>query len=71
NWFRFPKAAPGAGMVAVRKHHVFVLESHVGGSDWLAYDANSGGRATRIHVRSIAGYTIVNPHAGIALAWRA
>lgn len=71
NWFKFPRAAPGAGMVAVRRHHVFVLERHISGSTWQAYDANSGGHATRIHARSIAGYTIVNPHAGIALAWRA
>lgn len=63
-WFRFPRAAPAAGMVAVRRHHVFVLEGHVGGSTWLAYDANSGGHATRIHTRSIDGYTIVNPRAG-------
>lgn len=61
NWFRFPRAQPAAGMVAVRRHHVFVLEQHLGGSSWLAYDANSGGHATRIHARSIAGYTIVNP----------
>src|SRR5262245_13468351 len=23
NWFRFPRTAPAAGMVAVRRHHVF------------------------------------------------
>jgi hypothetical protein len=61
-WFRFPRAQPAAGMVAVRRHHVFVLEQPIGGSTWLAYDANSGGHATRLHARSIAGYTIVNPH---------
>lgn len=66
-WFKFPKvtvhdAAPG--MVAVRRHHVFVLEQHLDGSTWLAFDANSGGHATRIHARSIAGYVIVNPRAG-------
>jgi hypothetical protein len=61
NWFRFPRASPGPGMVAVRRHHVFVLEQQLGGSTWLAYDANSGGHATRIHARSIAGYAIVNP----------
>jgi hypothetical protein len=71
NWFKFPRAAPGAGMVAVRRHHVFVLEAHLDGGTWLAYDANSGGHATRLHARSISGYTIVNPHAGLALAWRA
>jgi hypothetical protein len=48
-------------MVAVRRHHVFVLEQHVSGDTWLVYDANSGGRQTRIHERSIAGYVIVNP----------
>ncbi|WP_035675143.1 hypothetical protein [Bradyrhizobium liaoningense] len=63
SWFAFPRAAPAAGMVAVRRHHVFVLESHLGGSTWLAYDANSGGHRTRVHARSIAGYVIVNPHA--------
>ncbi|WP_247480011.1 hypothetical protein [Bradyrhizobium sp. 144] len=63
NWLKFPRAAPGAGMVAVRRHHVFVLEQHLGGSTWQVYDANSGGHATRVHARSIAGYTIVNPRA--------
>lgn len=63
-WYRFPRAAPGTGMVAVRRHHVFVLEADLGGGIWQVYDANSGGHATRIHARSIAGYTIVNPRAG-------
>lgn len=63
NWFRFPRSGPASGMVAVRRHHVFVLEAHLGGDVWQVYDANSGGRATRIHARSIAGYAIVNPHA--------
>lgn len=62
-WLRFPRAAPGSGMVAARRGHVFVLESHVSGSTWIVYDANSGGGGTRIHARSIAGYSIVNPHA--------
>ena len=64
NWFRFPRAAPAPGMVAVRRHHVFVLEQALGGKTWLTYDANSGGHATRIHARSIVGYVIVNPRAG-------
>lgn len=62
NWFRFPRAYPAPGMVAVRRHHVFVLEAHMGGNIWLAYDANSGRHLTRRHPRSIAGYAIVNPH---------
>ena len=63
NWLRFPRAAPAPGMVAARRGHVFVLEQHIGGDTWMAYDANSGGRATRIHARSLRGYTVVNPRA--------
>ena len=61
NWLKFPRAAPGQNMVAVRRGHVFVLKQQVEGNTWLVFDANSGGRATRMHHRSIAGYTIVNP----------
>jgi hypothetical protein len=49
------------GAVAVTSHHVMVLEADMGNGQWQVYDANSGGGLTRIHVRSIAGYTIVNP----------
>lgn len=61
NWLRFPRAAPAPRMAAVRRHHVFVLEQHIEGDIWLAFDANSGGHATRLHARSISGYVIVNP----------
>ena len=64
NWFKFPRAAPSAGMVAVRRHHVFVLEAYLGGDTWQVYDANSRRHQTRIHARSIAGYVIVNPLGG-------
>lgn len=60
-WYRFPRAMPAPGMAAVRHHHVMVLESSAGDGEWIVYDANSGGHATRIHARSLAGYTIVNP----------
>jgi hypothetical protein len=63
NWLRFPRTAPAPGMVAARRGHVFVLEQQVGGDVWMAYDGNSGGHATRIHARSLRGYTVVNPHA--------
>jgi hypothetical protein len=63
NWLRFPRTAPAPGMVAARRGHVFVLEQHVEGDTWMAYDANSGGRATRLHARSLRGYTVVNPRA--------
>lgn len=62
NWSNFPRTSAASGMVAVRRGHVFVLESHVSGSTWLVHDSNSGGGKTRIHHRSIAGYIIVNPH---------
>lgn len=63
NWYRFPHAQAAPGMAAVRRHHVFVLEAPIGGSVWQVYDANSGHHTTRIHARSIAGFTIVNPKA--------
>jgi len=64
NWLRFPRTQPAPGMVAARHGHVFVLEQHVGGDVWMAYDGNSGGRATRIHARSLRGYAVVNPRVG-------
>lgn len=63
NWYRFPRAAPLPGRVAVRRGHVFVLESHISGNVWQVWDANSGGHRTRIHPRSIAGFAIVDPRA--------
>lgn len=61
-WFRFPPASPAPGMVAVRNHHVFVIREVRGNGIVLAYDANSGGHRTRIHERSLAGYSVRNPH---------
>ena len=62
NWLAFPRAAPAPGMVAARRGHVFVIKQVLGGGKVLAYDANSGGRRTRLHVRSLAGFAVVNPH---------
>lgn len=61
NWYKFPRAMPAPGMAAVRAHHVFIIEAVLGGGMVLAYDANSGHHATRIHPRSLSGYTVVNP----------
>ena len=47
--------------VAALRGHVFVLERHILGPTWLAYDAHSGRHRARIHPRSIAGCQIVNP----------
>jgi hypothetical protein len=64
NWIKkFPHAHPAPGMAAARKHHVMVLVRHIEGDDWLVHDGNSGGHKTREHVRSIAGYVIVDPRA--------
>ena len=60
-WFKFPSSTPAARMAAVRNHHVFILKSHVEGQNWLVIDFNSGGHKSRVHVRSIAGYRIVDP----------
>lgn len=65
NWLRFPRTSPAPGMVAARRGHVFILEHHIGSDVWMAYDANSGGHATRIHARSLRGYTVVNPRGAL------
>jgi hypothetical protein len=62
NWLRFPRAAPAPGMVAARRGHVFVIRQVLGGGQVLAYDANSGHGFTKLHVRSLAGFTVVNPN---------
>lgn len=61
NWGRYPKARPAPGMIAYRRGHVFVIEADLGGGKVYAYDANAGRGRTLIHVRSLAGYTVVNP----------
>lgn len=63
NWFRFPPATPAPGMVAVRRHHVFAILKVLDRSRVIAYDPNSGQHKTRIHVRSLAGYSVRNPRA--------
>lgn len=64
NWLAFPRAHPAPGMVAARRGHVFVIKQVLGNGQVLAYDANSGGRKTRLHVRSLAGFAVVNPRGG-------
>lgn len=64
NWFRFKSAQAAAGMVAVRRHHVFFILEVVGRDKVLAYDPNSGHHQTRIHLRSLAGYRVVDPRSG-------
>ena len=64
NWFKFRSASPAPGMVAVRNHHVFVIEQVNGDGTVVAYDANSGGHLTRIHTVSLRGMRVVDPHSG-------
>jgi len=67
NWLRkFPRTAPAPNMAAARPGHVMVLLEHMGGDQWKVYDANSGGGRTRVHVRSIRGFAVVNPHTSLA-----
>lgn len=63
-WFKFPPAAPAPGMVAVRKHHVFVIREVLSNGRVLAFDGNSGGHKTRIWIRSLAGFSVRNPRGG-------
>lgn len=62
NWFKFPRAHPAPGMVAVRNHHVMYIVAYDGNGNATVYDPNSGGHKTRVHSRSLAGYRIVNPN---------
>lgn len=64
NWLRFPRTSPAPGMVAARRGHVFVIRQVLGGGRVLAYDANSGRGRTRLHVRSLAGFVVVDPSGG-------
>lgn len=66
NWLTFPRTSPRPGMVAARRGHVMLLRSHVAGNRWVVFDPNSGGGRTRIHVRSIARFVVVNPNASAA-----
>lgn len=63
NWLRFPRTSPAPRMAAARRGHVMVLVEHKGGDQWLVHDSNSGGHRTRLHVRSLRGYVVVNPNA--------
>jgi hypothetical protein len=68
NWARlFPhESTPRAGLAAVRAHHVMYIESSAAGGQWMVRDYNSGGGLSRLHVREVRGYVLVNPHAQIA-----
>lgn len=58
---KYPRVAARSGAVAVRSHHVFLLEEQVDGILWRVRDFNSGGGRSRVHVRSVRGYSFVDP----------
>jgi hypothetical protein len=62
-WYRFPRATCAAGRAVIFGHHhvAAIRECHGDGTATL-YDANSGRGLTRVHRRSIAGLTVVDPH---------
>lgn len=64
NYKVLPRASCAPGMVAARRGHVFVIQSCNGNGTVTAWDPNSGGGKTRVHTRSLAGYTIHNPRGG-------
>lgn len=65
NWLRFPTAKRvEAGMVAARHGHTFYILKPLAPGLVLAWDPNSGNHQTRIHVRSLAGFRVVDPRRG-------
>lgn len=65
NWYRFPRAAPAAGMAVLwGTHHVAIIRQYYGDGTAKLYDANSGHGLTRVHRIRIAGLAVVDPHPG-------
>jgi hypothetical protein len=65
SWYRFPRAAPAAGMAVLwGTRHVAVIRQYFGDGTALRYDANSGKGLTRVHRIRIAGLAVVDPHPG-------
>ena len=60
--FRQASPAPNMAGVAPSRHHIVVLKQQVSGNLWLVADYNSGGHRSRLHVRDISRYTVVDPH---------
>lgn len=61
SWFKFPKAEPAPGMVAVRQNHVFKIEAVLGPNTVLAKNHNGGGHKSYLQVLSLNGYSVRNP----------
>lgn len=61
NWFKFPRAQPAPGMVAVKQHHVFKIEKVLGPNTVLARNHNGSGHKSYLQVMSLNGYSVRNP----------
>jgi len=68
NWARLlpREGGPRPGLAAVRRGHVMYIEAAAGNGQWLIRDYNSGGGLSRMHVRDVRGYAVVNPRAQLA-----
>jgi hypothetical protein len=71
NWYRFPRAQPASGNVAIlgSRHVAYILEAYGDGTATL-YDPNSGGGLTRVHRVSLRGWAVVDPHATARRRWQ-
>ena len=71
NWYRYPRAEPAAGNVAIlgSRHVAYILAAYGDGTATL-YDPNSGGGLTRIRRVSLRGWAIVDPHATVRRRWQ-
>lgn len=68
NWARkFRRTHAASGAVAVRRHHVMLLVSHVAGTVYLVRDYNGGRHLSYLHERDVGrGYVFVDPTARVA-----
>jgi hypothetical protein len=71
NWYRFPRARPASGNVAIlgSRHVAYILEAYGDGTATL-YDPNSGGGLTRVHRVSLRGWAVVDPRATVRRRWQ-
>jgi hypothetical protein len=71
NWYRFPRAHPQSGNVAIlgSRHVAYILEAYGDGTATV-YDPNSGSGLTRIHRVSLRGWAVVDPRATVRRRWQ-
>ena len=71
NWYRFPRAQPAPGNVAILglRHVAYILETFGDGTATL-YDPNSGGGLTRVHRVSLRGWAVVDPRSTVRRRWQ-